>query len=377
MSERLIRLGLHDQEIPLEDHPGGDLAAFCSRLLTVISATAVESETLRTSDFRTKLEECQSRLENAPVGDPDRARIAGECLRICSEYLNRARAYLLERECEFVDVIDVMRGALNKLAGEANAFSVTLMSSSERLNRLIDIEDLRDLKKRIADEANELTRTILEKQHQDELNYAKLSMRIEVLRTNLNQAEEKASIDPLTRVANRGTFDQAVKRWVKLHREHKTRFVLAMLDIDDFKVINDAHGHQVGDRVLFCAAQWFLKYIRDGDFLARYGGEEFVIMLANVGPADIEARFADMLVRMAACSYEYEQNTTRCTLSFTASCGLAEFTGDESAEHLLRRADEALYAAKRTGKNRVVLSKKSKSWWKTLKPFTRGGTGRQ
>jgi predicted signal transduction protein with EAL and GGDEF domain len=68
---------------------------------------------------------------------------------------------------------------------------------------------------------------------------------------------------------------------------------------------------------------------------------------------------------MAGCSYEYEENGQRCTLSFTASCGLAEFTGDE----LLRRADEALYVAKRTGKNRVVLAKKSKSWWKTLKPF--------
>jgi GGDEF domain-containing protein len=84
----------------------------------------------------------------------------------------------------------------------------------------------------------------------------------------------------------------------------------------------------------------------------------------------------DMLVRMAGCSYEYEENAQRCTLSFTASCGLAEFTRDESAEELLRRADEALYVAKRTGKNRVVLAKKSKSWWKTLKPFKRGGTDR-
>ena len=275
-----------------------------------------------------------------------------------------------------MDVIDVMRGALNKLAGEANAFSVTLMSSSERLNRLIDIEDLRDLKKRIADEASELTRTILEKQRQDELNYAKLSMRIEVLRTNLNQAEEKASIDPLTRVANRGTFDQAVKRWVKLHREHKTRFVLAMLDIDDFKVINDAHGHQVGDRVLFCAASGFRN--TSATAISSLVTEE-----RNSSSCSQTSGRQTSKRDLPICLYEWllavtNTNRTRAFyLSFTASCGLAEFTGDESAENLLRRADEALYAAKRTGKNRVVLAKKSKSWWKTLKPFTRGGTGRQ
>jgi len=380
MAERLIRLGLHDQDGPVDDPPDAsyalDLAAFCGRLLAVISATAVESKTLRTEAFRAKLEQYRTRLENAPSGDPETPRVAGECLRLCERYLNRARNYLLERESEFVDVIDVMRSALNKLAGEANAFSVRLMGSSERLNRLMEIEDIRDLKKRIADEARELTRTVLEKQRQDELNYAKLSMRMEVLRTNLNQAEEKAAIDPLTRVANRGTFDQAVQRWVNTHRDSKKPFVLAMLDIDDFKEINDAHGHQVGDRVLFCAAQWFQKYIRSGDFLARYGGEEFVIMLENVEPADIESRFTDMLVRMAGCSYEYEEDGQVCTLSFTASCGLAEFTGDESAEELLRRADEALYVAKRTGKNRVALAKKSKGWWKTLKPFKRGGTDR-
>jgi diguanylate cyclase (GGDEF)-like protein len=168
-----------------------------------------------------------------------------------------------------------------------------------------------------------------------------------------------------------------VQRWVNTHRESKKPFVLAMLDIDDFKEINDAHGHQVGDRVLFCAAQWFQKYIRSGDFLARYGGEEFVIMLENADPVDIESRLTDMLVRMSGCSYEYEENGQICVLSFTSSCGLAEFTGDESADELLRRADEALYVAKRTGKNRVVLAKKSKSWWKTLKPFKRGGTDRQ
>src|ERR1043165_4745599 len=113
MAERLIRLGLHAQDGPFDDLPDGnyalDLASFCGRLMTVISATAVESKTLHTEAFRAKLEQYRTRLENAPDGDPEIARVAGECLRVCERYLNRARDYLLERENEFVDVINVMR----------------------------------------------------------------------------------------------------------------------------------------------------------------------------------------------------------------------------------------------------------------------------
>src|SRR5262249_51029211 len=143
------------------------------------------------------------------------------------------------------------------------------------------IEDIRELKKQIAQEVRELNRTVAEKQKQDEMNYARLSKRIEVLQTNLTRKSEEASLDPLTRVANRGSFDRAIERWVAEPKESRQPFVVAMFDLDNFKQINDTHGHQVGDRVLLCAAQWFGKYVRACDFLGRYGGEEFVIMLKD------------------------------------------------------------------------------------------------
>ncbi len=215
----------------------------------------------------------------------------------------------------------------------------------------------------------ELNRTVSARQKQDEVNYSRLSQRVEVLQTNLARTNEEASLDPLTRVANRGSFDRAVEEWITTHRESRKPFVIAMLDLDDFKRVNDTHGHQVGDRVLLCAAQWFGKYVRAGDFLGRYGGEEFVIMLADFDLTQAEPRFNELVSKIAACAFDYSKDAQIYVVSFTVSCGLAEFSLDETGEELLRRADDALFEAKRTGKNRVVIGRKQRSLWTALKPF--------
>jgi diguanylate cyclase (GGDEF)-like protein len=370
MNERLIELGLLEDE-PREIDPSAtvELASFVAKLLALLSDTTIESDTLKTYEFRSKLERYRHRLANSVNGDPNTAIVANECFRLCENYLKKTRTYLLDRETEFAEVIDLMRIALGKIAGEAKSFSVRLMGSSERFHRLIEIKDIRELKKQIANEVRELNKTVSERQKQDEISYAQLSKRIEVLQTNLVRSNEEACLDPLTRVSNRGSFDRALEQWVTAHKETRKSFVLAMLDLDDFKKINDNHGHQVGDRVLLCAAQWFSKFLRGSDFLGRYGGEEFAIMLADSEITQAEARFTELVNNVAACTYDYSKDGQVCALRFTVSCGLAEFFFDETAEDLLRRADEALYEAKRTGKNRVVVGKKQKSLWTALKPF--------
>jgi diguanylate cyclase (GGDEF)-like protein len=369
MNERLIELGLLEEGPETDQNTSVELASFVARLLALVSDTTIESDTLKTYEFRSKLERFRHRLANSVHGDPNTAVVASDCFRLCQDYLKRSHTYLLERETEFAEVIDVMRIALGKIAGEAKAFSVRLMGSSERFNRLTEIEDIRELKKQIAREVRDLNRTVSEKQKQDEVNYSRLTQRIEVLQTNLARTSEEACLDPLTRVSNRGSFDRAIEEWISTHKESRKPFVLAMLDLDDFKHVNDMHGHQVGDRVLLCAAQWFGKYVRGGDFLGRYGGEEFVIMLTDFNLTQAEPRFTELVSKIASCAFDYTKDGQIYVVSFTVSCGLAEFSPDETAEELLRRADEALYEAKRTGKNRVAIGKKQKSLWTTLKPF--------
>ena len=156
-------------------------------------------------------------------------------------------------------------------------------------------------------------------------------------------------------MANRGSFDKAIEGWV----ESDDKFSLAMVDLDDFKKINDTYGHPVGDRVLLGAAQALGKSIRSGDMVARYGGEEFVVLLRNCNLVMAETRLSQILEDLANTRYEYGSGPEKCHIQFTASCGLAEFDSGESTDDIVQRSDQALYEAKKRGKNRVVVKKKS------------------
>ncbi len=120
-----------------------------------------------------------------------------------------------------------------------------------------------------------------------------------------------------------------------------------MVDIDNFKSINDTHGHEVGDRVLIEVARRLRESVRDSDFIARWGGEEFVVLLRDCPLADAVAR-AEKIRRRIAEAPCADAGTV------TISVGVAELTADEDLDHWLVRADRALYQAKRSGRNAVV-----------------------
>jgi len=349
------------------DRPEG----LIDRLLSILSDSAVEGESLKTEEFRSRLQFYRRRLADSKRSS-DFAKTSIDCLITCEEYFSRSREYLLDRETEFGEVIQVLRESVGLLSGESNSFTGQLKRTSERFDRLAEIEDIRKLKKQIALECSEFKRIVEEKQQQDEASYKRLTRRIEHLQGSLEQTREEASLDGLTRIANRASFDRAIQRWIDAHNSAKKPFILAMLDLDNFKTINDNHGHQIGDRVLFCAAQWFKKCVRANDFLARFGGEEFAIMLTDVTTDQANAKFSGLLEGIASSSYKYIVAGEMANVSFTVSCGVAEFCPEESAENLVRRADAALYQAKKTGKNRVVVadpSPKSKGLWRSLQPL--------
>jgi len=366
MAEPLLELGLLSKEQP---------AGLIDRLLSILSDSAVEGGSLNTRQFRARLQTLREQLA-ASEGKGDFARYSSECLRLCEDYFERAQKYLFDRESEFAEVIQFLRDAVGRLAGDANTFSNQLSQTSERMGRLVDIEDIRELKKQISSEVQELRRVVDEKKQKDAASYSRLTKRVELLQHSLQETREQAAIDGLTGIANRRTFDRTLDRWIAKRKASGKPFVLALLDLDDFKAVNDTRGHQVGDRVLLCAAQFFSKSIRPTDFVARFGGEEFVVLVEGLALDQSHMKFNDILARLSLVSYDYEVAGVPSTLSFTASCGLAECGPEETAESLLRRADEALYEAKRGGKNRAVAAspeKKTSKLWRALQhvmPFS-------
>lgn len=158
--------------------------------------------------------------------------------------------------------------------------------------------------------------------------------------SRLVAAEEAAQRDPLTGCLNRRGFEEAVPP--------NPGGAVMYLDLDHFKRVNDVHGHDVGDAVLKAVADLMRRELRSVDILARFGGEEFVIWLPN---AERDARQVADRLRVAVAD-TVRAKTDRVTASF----GVAEGDGRQSVQQLLKAADAALYEAKTSGRNRVVVA---------------------
>ena len=164
--------------------------------------------------------------------------------------------------------------------------------------------------------------------------------------------ELEAGRDVLTRLLNRKFLPVVLTRQVSHARSHGTPFSVLALDIDYFKQINDSYGHEAGDRVLQQLASLLINSSRAGDYLFRLGGEEFLMLLVDTG-LDGARRVAEKLRRGV------EQEVFRLpqdrTLNITLSIGVACFNGHPDYQQLMRRADDGLYQAKHSGRNRVVV----------------------
>ena len=159
-----------------------------------------------------------------------------------------------------------------------------------------------------------------------------------------------ASHDPLTELGNRRQLMEMLRLAAELRsQQHESSECLLLLDLDQFKAINDSMGHSAGDRVLATIAERIVEAIRPGDVAVRLGGDEFAIVLADTTPEQAH-HFCDRLLIRLAHSMPYEDRL----LFTTVSIGIAWIDAGLTAHDLLRRADRAMYRAKQLGRNRVV-----------------------
>ena len=165
-------------------------------------------------------------------------------------------------------------------------------------------------------------------------------------------ATQSALRDPLTGAGNRIAMEQTLQREIDMSRRHVQPLSVLMLDIDHFKRVNDTHGHAVGDKVLRAVAASIKGQLRNMDMVFRFGGEEFLILLSNTSRE--AAAIVGERLRQAAQTQEYWADDIRIDL--TVSLGCSTLLAGESAESLLRRADSALYVAKREGRNRLAMA---------------------
>jgi diguanylate cyclase (GGDEF)-like protein len=168
--------------------------------------------------------------------------------------------------------------------------------------------------------------------------------------------ERQALVDSLTGLANRRSLEETLRAELARAGRFNDEVCLVLADLDDFKQVNDRFGHPVGDEVLKEFAQALRKTVRESDVAARWGGEEFALVLPGTDAAG-GARLAERARTIIESQVVQAPDGTK--LNVTASFGVASFPEAHELGELVAAADSALYAAKREGKNRVVVSAES------------------
>ena len=348
MSSDLIALSL--------SHPAPGQAstlALVDRLLALLAAHAPDDAGLGGEAFRRRIDEWRSAL-HADRAATDAIPV-DDIADACEAFLDRLTRYRAEREVELFALVQVLRDIVEALRGDSQVFEHELLRSTAAMGRLLELEDLREIKRSLTREVDALREAAAARQAREARRFDQLSRRVTALEESLVTAKAEAATDALTQLPNRGAFDAALADWVDRAARGEAAFALAMVDLDDFKRINDTHGHPVGDRVIVATARLLQSALGEGEVAARFGGEEFALLLACPTAAKARARLKTLLARLPP-AYEYEQDGATRHVRFAFSGGVTAFAPGDTAETLLARADEALYDAKRRGKHRIETS---------------------
>ncbi len=269
------------------------------------------------------------------------------------DYIKRQEQYLKEREQEFRDIIDLMTRAMVTLDSDNQEFNEKIYAQSEKIEEITLLDDIRKIKVALAHEVEHTRQTIREKQDRENRQMEILAQKVEILNHELKKTKEESQKDGLTGINNRKTLDAYLRNLVERNNITRLPFSLLMIDIDDFKAINDTQGHQAGDRVLVSLTNKISGFIRSDDFMGRYGGEEFVLILPGASLRNANKKAKQICKTISSTRFILND----IQLKLTISIGVSSFKKGDTALTVVERADKALYAAKRLGKDRAVTEK--------------------
>jgi len=280
------------------------------------------------------------------------AAIAGTSLGVFLLGLGVAIGYRLRRRQLSVDGMteeerEQMLRLLRELSQWTSEYSGNVSQYQDKLSEIADV--VRKTSSTSGDNrVIALLQQIMDGNEQLQTRLDAAERQLDKQRLQIEAYLTEARTDGLTGLFNRRALDRRLEELFENYRKGGRSFVLALIDIDHFKSVNDDHGHQAGDLVLQRVAALLRSQLGSALIVARYGGEEFAVI--GDGPLRHAAeRMNEFRKQLAAERIEFE----RVQLRVTVSIGLSEPRDDLGVAPVIRRADEALYAAKNIGRDRV------------------------
>ena len=288
----------------------------------------------------------------------------------------KLQSELAEMEVYLSKVIDRLKEFEKHLSGsktlqqeslaEVQQFNIQMKENAEKLKHDIDTCNNIDEIKITLDSHLEIIDANLdihlkseqERQQESQKAIESLAKRVVQIETESQQLKnaiieerQKALKDALTGIPNRLAYEEKIEDEYSRWKRYGNNLSLALIDIDDFKKINDQYGHSAGDKVLKTVARVSDEKIRTSDFIARFGGEEFVLIFPNTKIDEAGTAAENLRKTIESCVFHYKKKA----VPITVSIGIAEFQDEDDIDAVLNRADSALYSAKSAGKNRYAV----------------------
>jgi diguanylate cyclase len=260
---------------------------------------------------------------------------------------------LIEARSSFKTLISSFIDKLKYMGEASELYSGKIETYAQELSQTDDLIKINELVNHLMRDTSVMQTDIL-RSRDDLLNQQRVASdtqaRILKLQDELSQLSEVVRIDQLTGVLNRRGMDDAFSTEIARYRRSGELLSVALLDIDNFKSLNDQHGHAAGDSALKHLAGVVKRTVRPTDIVTRMGGEEFVVILPNT---NLDEAVTTMSRLQRALTKEYFLGNNQ-KLLITFSAGVALFQTDDDVSSILLRADQAMYLAKKSGKNRVM-----------------------
>ncbi len=282
-------------------------------------------------------------------------RAVSELLRDTRERQSQLRTERAHARDSLKGLINQMLSELDQLGSHTGNFHDSVSRYSGVIEKADSLESLAGAVREMVEESRTVQALVRQTQarlHEEHSRAHGLTQRVNELETEMRRLSDEVSTDQLTQIANRrGLMHAFDTERARLERSGSA-LAIGLLDIDNFKRLNDTFGHGVGDEALKALASVVSKTLRPTDQVARYGGEEFVVLLPDT-PADEAQQILTRLQRsLTGGLFMHEQKQVFVTFS----AGVSAYRVGERIEDALERADQALYEAKRSGKNRTCVA---------------------